>query len=46
MLGDTDRIFKTSKRHQVTYSKSILNSKQNKYQKQTNKNFKRKRKHI
>ena len=35
--GDTNRIFKTSERPQATYSKSTVNSNQNKYQKQTTK---------
>lgn len=38
--SDTNRIFKTSDRHQVTYSIILINSNHNKYQKQTNKNFK------
>lgn len=41
--SDTNRIFKTSDRHQVTYSLILINSNHNKYQEQTNKIFKRKK---
>lgn len=41
ILRDTDRIFKPSERHQITYFKSTVNFNQNKYQKQTNKKCKK-----